>query len=107
MSFERKMNMGDFRVGNKVVLDHKTKKEEGGGVTLSNYVSPERLVFARNFSLARKNKKLSQSKIHQLTGFAQSWISEVETGKSTINIDNMARLADVVDQPLWKLLKPD
>lgn len=78
-------------------------KEERDLVT----VAPERLVFARNFALARKDKKLSQAKIHSLTGFAQSWISEVETGKSTINVDNMARLANVVGQPLWKLLKPD
>lgn len=72
----------------------------------NTFVSPERLVFARNFSDARKKRKLSQHKIHEITGFAQSWISEVETGKSTINVDNMARLASVVGQPLWKLLKP-
>lgn len=76
------------------------------GENSNTFVSPERLVFARNFSDARKARKLSQHKIHEITGFAQSWISEVETGKSTINVDNMARLANVVGQPLWKLLKP-
>lgn len=107
MVLARKMNMGDSRVSSKVVLDNANSQENLEAVTMSNYVSAERLLFARNFSTARKTKKLSQSKVHHLTGFAQSWISEVETGKSTINIDNMARLAHVVDQPLWKLLKPD
>ena len=69
-------------------------------------VPAERLVFARNFRQARKAAKLSQREVKDRTGFAQSWISEVETGKSPINIDNMAELAKCVDVPLWQLLVP-
>lgn len=68
--------------------------------------SAERLVFARNFRKARKAKNLTQRDAHDKTGFAQSWISEVETGQSAINIDNMAALARLVDVPLWQLLVP-
>ncbi|MDE1475872.1 helix-turn-helix domain-containing protein [Xenorhabdus bovienii] len=69
-------------------------------------VPTERLIFARNFREARKAAKLSQREVRSITGFAQSWISEVETGRSTINLDNMAILADCVGVPLWKLLRP-
>ncbi|HCF1084803.1 TPA: helix-turn-helix transcriptional regulator, partial [Pseudomonas aeruginosa] len=59
-------------------------------------VPAERLIFARNFRKARKAAKLSQRAVKDKTGFAQSWISEVETGKSPLNIDNMAELAKCV-----------
>lgn len=68
--------------------------------------SAERLVFARNFRKARKAANLTQRAVNDKTGFAQSWISEVETGQSAINIDNMAILANLVDVPLWQLLVP-
>lgn len=69
-------------------------------------VPPERLIFASNFRKARKEAKLTQQDITNRTGFAQSWISEVENGRSTINLDNMAILAELVGKPLWKLLVP-
>lgn len=70
-------------------------------------VPSERITFGRNFRKARKAAKLSQRDITAIAGFAQSFISEVETGKSPISIDNMAELARVVGVPLWNLLKPD
>lgn len=75
-------------------------------VKKSKSVPTERLIFARNFRHARKAAKLSQRAVRDKTGFAQSWISEVETGKSPPNIDNMAVLAKCVGVPLWKLLMP-
>ena len=69
-------------------------------------VPVERLIFARNFRQARKAAQLSQRAVRDKTGFAQSWISEVETGKSPLNIDNMAALAKCVGVPLWQLLVP-
>ena len=65
-----------------------------------------RLIFAKNFRRARKEKGLTQQAIHELHGFAQSYISEVERGRSTISLDNMAQLAEAVGTPLWKLLVP-
>ncbi|AKK19702.1 helix-turn-helix transcriptional regulator [Candidatus Liberibacter africanus] len=66
----------------------------------------ERMIFVQNFRNTRKKAKMTQKAIKECTGFAQSWISELETGKSTINIDNMIILAHILDTPLWKLLKP-
>lgn len=69
-------------------------------------MSKERTIFGANFRKARRAKKLSQRDVTAQTGFAQSFISEVETGKSPIGIDNMAALAHLVGVPLWKLLQP-
>lgn len=74
--------------------------------TDNRVVPAERLIFARNFRKARKAAELTQRDVKELTGFAQSWISELETGQSTINLDNMAILAACVGVPLWKLLVP-
>ena len=68
--------------------------------------SEERLIFGRNFREARKAVKLTQRDITDRAGYAQSFISEVETGRCAINIDNMAALAKIVSVPLWKLLLP-
>lgn len=73
---------------------------------LNRPISEERLVFARNFRRARKAAGLTQQAITERTGFAQSWLSEVENGLSPPSIDSMAELAKVVRQPLWKLLQP-
>ena len=67
---------------------------------------PERLIFARNFKKARKEAGLTQEAIRERTGLAQPFISEVENGRSTINLDNAAQLAAAVGKPLWKLLTP-
>ena len=66
----------------------------------------EREVFGRNFRLAREKQQLSQRDIHQLTGVAQSHISEIETGQSNISVDTMVKLATIVKKPLWKLFRP-
>lgn len=44
--------------------------------------------------------------IKKLTGFDQSWLSQVENSLSSISLDNMAVLAKAVGVPLWKLLLP-
>lgn len=69
-------------------------------------VAAERLIFAKNFRKARIAAKLSQRDVRDKTGFAQSWVSEIETGKMSITIDNMAKLAHCVGVPLWQLLVP-
>lgn len=69
-------------------------------------VPDERAIFAANFRKARLVAKLSQREITAKCGFAQSFISEVETCKSPISLDNAAILARAVGVPLWQLMKP-
>lgn len=66
----------------------------------------QRLIFGRNLKAARQEMGLSQRDITARAGFAQSFISEVENGRSTINLDNMAVLAKLLNKPLWQLLTP-
>ncbi|WP_082066504.1 helix-turn-helix domain-containing protein [Pseudomonas oryzihabitans] len=69
-------------------------------------VSPERMLFAKNLKRARIAANLSQRDVRDRTGFAQSWVSEIETGKIAPTIDNMAKLANCLGVPLWQLLVP-
>ncbi|MDD0927904.1 helix-turn-helix domain-containing protein [Xylella fastidiosa subsp. multiplex] len=82
------------------------KQGKTGAPKKKRIIPEERLIFASNFSKARKAAKLSQRVISDKTGFAQPWISLVENGKSTISVDNMAALAKCVGVPLWQLLLP-
>lgn len=75
------------------------------GSTGDSLTPPERHFFAANFKRARKAAGLTQEAVREKTGFAQSFISEVETGSSSINLDNAAQLAKLVGVPLWKLLR--
>jgi len=68
--------------------------------------SEERIIFGQAFREARKKAELTQRDITILKGFAQAYICDVETGKSSISVDHMAELAHLVDVPLWRLLKP-
>lgn len=67
----------------------------------------ERETFAKNFRRARMKLGLTQRAIRELTGIAQSHISEIEAGVSNIAFDTMVKLAVVVKQPLWQLFRPD
>ncbi|KJW77599.1 transcriptional regulator [Klebsiella quasipneumoniae] len=69
-------------------------------------VAAERFLFAKNFRKARIAAQMSQRDVKDKTGFAQSWVSEIETGKMSPTIDNMAKLAHCVGVPLWQLLVP-
>lgn len=84
----------------------KRDTNQSKSIPVDKPVPPERLVFARNFKKARKEARLTQEAIREKTGLAQPFISEVENGRSTINLDNMAQLAAAVGKPLWKLLVP-
>lgn len=66
-----------------------------------------RRMFGRHFQQARKINNLSQDAVCSFTGSIQAFISEVERGSSNISLDNMAKLATVVGQPLYRLLNPD
>ncbi|WP_235501114.1 helix-turn-helix domain-containing protein [Tatumella sp. UCD-D_suzukii] len=68
--------------------------------------SPERLYFAKRFREARKAANLSQRDVREKCGVSQSFVSDVENGKNSINIDSMSTLAKAVGVPLWKLLRP-
>lgn len=69
-------------------------------------VHPLRIAFGRNLEQARLAAGLSQQDIERLGGVSQPFLSNVERGLTSINLDNAARLADIVGVPLWQLLIP-
>jgi len=64
------------------------------------------MIFAQNLRAARKATGQSQGAVGKIARLAQPFISEVETGKTTLTLDNAALLAAAVGQPLYKLLMP-
>lgn len=71
-----------------------------------NLVPKESRIFMRKLKEARKQAGMTQEDLVTRTGLTQVFISNVETGKSTLSLDNASRLAEAVGQPLWKLLNP-
>lgn len=80
--------------------------DRGAGQLGSAEPPAERAIFAKNLRAARLQAGLTQDAVSDATGFSQWFISKVETAKSSINLDNAAKLAGVVGKPLWELLKP-
>ncbi len=79
------------------MAEHPGKKE---------IIHKKRRVFARNLRQARTEAGLTQEDVVKLTGLTQSFLSRIETAKSNISLDNAIVLAEVVRQPLCKLLTP-
>lgn len=69
-------------------------------------IPEERIAFAANFKKARIAANLSQRDIHDRTGIAQSYLSEVERCVCNPSLDTLSALAAVVGKPLHLLLKP-
>lgn len=66
----------------------------------------DRAILGRNFRTRREKLGLSQRDVYQLTGIAQSHISEIESGRCNVAVDTMVKLAAITKTDLWKLLKP-
>jgi len=55
---------------------------------------------------AREELRLSQELLAEMAGLHRTYIGQVERGERNISIDNMERLADAVNLPLWEMLRP-
>ncbi|MGZ5780756.1 MAG: helix-turn-helix domain-containing protein, partial [Burkholderiaceae bacterium] len=50
---------------------------------------------------------LSQEVLADMADLHRTYIGQVERGERNISIDNMEKLADAVNLPLWEMLRPD
>lgn len=56
---------------------------------------------------ARMELGMSQEQLALEAGISRSYVTEVESGKRNVAIDNVERLADAVGKSAWELLHPD
>ena len=63
-------------------------------------------VLARNLRAHRVRRWMSQKDLVERTGMPASRIAAMEAGRGNASLDEMAKLAAVLETPLWKLLKP-
>lgn len=75
-----------------------------------NEISPEltaRVRFARNMRIYRLMMRCSQENLADRCGLDRTYIGSVERGERNISIDNMERIAKVLNQKLSKLVDED
>jgi transcriptional regulator with XRE-family HTH domain len=72
----------------------------------SDGICYERKLLIRNFIAARLASKLRKKEITALTGISNDFLIDFERGEIGIGIDRATKLAQVVAQPLFTLLKP-
>jgi transcriptional regulator with XRE-family HTH domain len=67
--------------------------------------SRARWLLAENLQALRLSKHLSQEKIATLAGFHRTYVSQVERCLKNVSLDNVQRLADVLEVPVDQLLR--
>jgi transcriptional regulator with XRE-family HTH domain len=54
----------------------------------------------------RLKKELSQERLAELAGLHRTYVSSVERGERNISLENIARLATALGEPMAKLMPP-
>jgi len=49
---------------------------------------------------------LSQEQLAERAGFHRTYVSQVERCVSNISLDNLQKLADILQVEIWELLRP-
>ncbi len=62
--------------------------------------------FGLRLRAAREALQVSQESLAENAGLHRTYIVQVERGERNISVDNMEKLADAVDLPLWEMLRP-
>jgi transcriptional regulator with XRE-family HTH domain len=69
-------------------------------------IQPAKIRFGVVLRAAREDLKLSQEDLAEAAGLHRTYIGQVERGERNISVDNMERLAEAVNVPLWEMLRP-
>ncbi|MGE5633340.1 MAG: helix-turn-helix domain-containing protein [Caulobacteraceae bacterium] len=64
-------------------------------------------LFGINVRRYRKMKGLSQEELADLAGLHRTYVGATERGQRNISLNNMARIADSLEVPLYRLLMKD
>jgi DNA-binding XRE family transcriptional regulator len=65
-----------------------------------------RKVFGLALKEARANLGISQEQLALDAGVNRTYVTDIERGTRNVALDNLERLADAVNLPLWKMLEP-
>lgn len=60
-------------------------------------------IFSTNVRKHRKEKKISQEKLAELSGLHRTYISAVEREKRSISLNNIEKIAKALDIEIYKL----
>jgi transcriptional regulator with XRE-family HTH domain len=69
-------------------------------------LSTVRRALAGNLRAARNQRRLSQSDVADRIGMPHSHLSAIVAERVNASIEDMAKLAAILETPLWGLLKP-
>jgi len=76
---------------------------------MSSLLNPARarLTLAENLRVRRISKGLSQERLAELAGFHRTYVSQIERCSSNVSLENLQKVADVLEVEVWELLKPE
>ncbi len=90
-------------------MEQRIEAEGGPGSDASRpeeRLSRVRKVLARNLRAERIRRRLSQRNLAERTGMPPSHLAAIEAGRGNASLEDMAKLAAILETPLWELLKP-
>lgn len=66
-----------------------------------------RVTLAENLRARRLSKGLSQEQLAELAGFHRTYVSQIERCATNISLENLQKVADVLEVEVWELLRPN
>jgi len=75
---------------------------------MSTLLNPARVrvTLAENLRIRRISKCLSQERLAELAGFHRTYVSQIERCSTNVSLENLQKVADVLEIEVWELLKP-
>lgn len=64
-----------------------------------------RAILGTNIRRFRKHRDLSQEALAQKCGLDRTYVGGIERGERNVSIDNIGKIADALDVPIFQLLQ--
>ncbi|MFD4660851.1 helix-turn-helix domain-containing protein [Kitasatospora sp. NPDC058444] len=74
---------------------------------LPDRLQQERWAVGARLRSMRRERGLSQVQLQERSGVDNKTISRVENGHRNVGLDELVRLADALDVPVWRLLRDE
>lgn len=76
-------------------------------MSTSPNLAKARVTLAENLRMRRVSKGLSQERLAELAGFHRTYVSQIERCSTNVSLENLQKVADVLEVEVWQLLKPE